>query len=125
MDNPMVRVARLDHDQVYFGLVEKPLAEVQAGELVFGDPALAEELPFGARYVDRDCDLAAGAYRWESAAGAFEPLPSSQRKAAIEAPTLEQAFYDFVTDQGRITPSAPRVAAWAQWFRKSMEAIGK
>ena len=123
MENTTVRVAVLDHDQVYFGLTEKPLAEVQPGELVFGDPALAEELPFGTLYVDRDCDLSPGVYRWNGKS--FEPLPRHQRKAAIEAPTLEQAFYDFVTDQGRITPSAPRVAAWAQWFRKSMEGRGK
>ncbi len=116
MDNPMVRVARLDHDQVYFGLVEKPLEEVQAGELVFGAPELAGGLPAGAMYVDRDCDLPPGAYRWNGKA--FEPLPRSQRKAAIEAPTLEQAFFDFAMNGA----GGVRWKAWADWFAKTMEA---
>lgn len=121
METPMVRVARLDHEQVYFGLVEKPLAEVKAGELVFGPPELAKQLPLGAAYVDRHCDLPSGAYRWEAGKAAFEPLPRAQRKSALEAPSLEQAFYDFLTNG----PEGKSVRAWAEWFRKTMDGRTK
>jgi hypothetical protein len=122
MEKPSAKVARLDHDQVYWGLEDRPLAEIKAGDLVFGDPVLAELLPKGAVYVDRDCDLAGGQQRWDAAAGCFVPLPEAARKPGPTAPTLEQAFYDYLT----IGKKAPRVVAWCEWMKKTMdEAIRK
>lgn len=119
-------VAVLDHDGVYWPPLEERLAEtVKPGELVFGDPALTDVLPAGAIYVDVDCDLPGGKYRWDGKAKRFEPLPREQRKEMPQAPTLEQAFYDFVTDGGRVTPTPPLVAAWVAWFRKTFDESGK
>lgn len=64
MQQIMVRLARLDAERVYLGLSEPlPLAEVKDGDFVFGAPELREQLPEGAVYVERDCDLPAGKYR--------------------------------------------------------------
>lgn len=113
------RVAVLDHDGVYWKLEEKPVAEVTDGDLVFGPRVLAVLCP-SARYVDADCDLPGGRYKWNGTAGRFEPLLREQRKAAPAAPTLEQAFYGFLT-QGA---EDPRVTAWLDHFRKTMDRVG-
>lgn len=64
MEALMARVARLDAERIYMGLGDPvPAAEVQAGDFVFGDPALREALPEGAIWVERDCDLPPAKYR--------------------------------------------------------------
>jgi hypothetical protein len=64
MQELQVRLARLDAERVFLGLSEPlPLAEVRAGDFVFGAPEAKALLPEGAVYVERDCDLAAGKYR--------------------------------------------------------------
>jgi hypothetical protein len=122
MDQPSAKVARLDHDQVYWGLEERAIADIKSGELVFCAPELAEQLPEGAIYVARDCDLPGGQQRWDAGGRCFVPVPALHRKPAPTAPTLEQAFYDFLT----IGPDAVRVVAWRNWMKKTMdEAIRK
>lgn len=120
MKTPSAKVARLDHDLVYWGLEDRAVADIKPGDLVFGDPVLAELIPEGAVYVDRDCDLAGGQQRWDGAAGRFVPLPAAQRKPSPTAPTMEQAFYDLLT----IGPDAPRVIAWRGWMKQSMDERG-
>jgi hypothetical protein len=119
-----IRVARLDHDNVFFGLEERAIADVRPGELVFGPADCAEALPSGAVYVDRDCDNAPGKYKWVAgtgdAVGQFVPLPLSQQKPAEKGPTLEQCVYDLIM----FGASAPRVQAWARWFEKTIDAQG-
>lgn len=88
----MVKVARIDHDRVYFGLDDKALADVVSGDVVFGDAALCARLPAGAVYVGRDCDLPGGRYQWDGKA--FQPLPPQLQKKAESAPDLERAFYE-------------------------------
>lgn len=121
MKNPMVRIARLDHDLVYWGLGEEmPCGDAKAGDLVFGDPVAIPALPEGAVYVDRGCDLPHGMQRWNATARRFEPLPREQRKAAPEAPTLEQALYDYLaTLPAAALPT--RTAAWCAWFRRTVD----
>jgi hypothetical protein len=115
-------VAVLDHDGVYWPPLEPRLPDaVKAGELVFGPPELQKVIPEGAVYVDAGCDLAGGQYKWNALMRRFDPLPREQRKEAPKAPTLEQAFYDFVTDGGQARPLQPRVAAWVDWFVKTLD----
>lgn len=117
MEQPMVKVARLDHDQVFWGLEERALAEVVAGDAVFCAPELVGELPEGALWIERDADNQPGLYRLDLQAKRFMPLPPAQRKAAPGAPTLEEAVYDLIT-QGK---DAPRVKAWLGWMKNSMD----
>jgi hypothetical protein len=78
----MARIARLDHDRVFFGLgAPVPLDQVKAGDFVFGAPELAEALPAGAVYMEPRLRPAAGRYRLQapnahSACWHFVPLPS-------------------------------------------------
>lgn len=118
---PRVRIALLDHDGVYWPpLLERALGDVVAGDIVFCDRELAELLPEGAIYVDRNCDLAGGQYTWNGEAKSFIPLPRHRRKESAGVPTLEQAFYDLITEG----PSAPRVQAWCVWFKQSLDERG-
>jgi hypothetical protein len=63
----LARVARLTAERVYHGLSEPmPLAEVKAGDFVFGPPELKEALAqagIHAVWVERDCDLPPWRYR--------------------------------------------------------------
>ena len=89
--------AKLDHDRVYWGVEE---VEALAPDDV--------EVP-------ADCDLKPGMYRWDGAT--FALLAHAQRKSAPEAPTIEQAFYDLLTTG----PEAPRVVAWRDWMKQTMD----
>jgi hypothetical protein len=120
MANLVARVARLDHDQVYWGLEDHPVKDVKAGDLVFGDPSLKDVIPQGAVYVDLDCDLPGGKYRWNSQLRRFDPLPRGQQKEMPQAPTLEQAFYDFCLKFG-VEQLPTRTAAWCQWMKNSVD----
>jgi hypothetical protein len=99
---------KLDHDDVYFGC-EKLAAgeEAAAGDIV----------------LDHAPDNAPGLYRWLYPEARLEPLPKTKQKAAPDAPTLEQAFYELVhavIPSGSPLPS--RIAAWCAWFEKSFDA---
>lgn len=119
---PTALVAVLDHDGVYWPPLEQRLPEaVQSGELVFGPPELQGVLPEGAVYVGTACDLPGGRYQWNAAMGRFDPLPREMRKETPRAPTLEQAFHDLVTNAGQNRPQQPRVAAWVDWFEKTVD----
>jgi hypothetical protein len=105
---------KLDHDDVYFGC-----EEVLAGE----------EITFGADDVvlDHAPDNAPGMYRWSRTGKRFEPLPKTQQKTELGAPTLEQAFYELTSAwmQGAGPDSLPpRVMAWRAGFEKSIDNRG-
>lgn len=125
MSAQAVRVARIDHDRVFWELGPPvPAGEVPAGAFVFGDPAIA--LPEGVIWIDRDCDLPGGRYCLAAPDAAhpvwhFEPLPPEQQKAEEGAPTLEQAVYDLITIGG----DAPRAQAWAKWFESTLDERAK
>lgn len=93
----------LDHDDVYFGC--EPIAP---GE----DPAAGDIV------LDHAPDNAPGQYRWLREEKKFHALGKAQQKTVQGAPTLEQAFYDFV----KYGADTPRVEAWCAWFEKTIEA---
>ena len=116
-------VAKFDHDGIFWPPLEpRRLEAVNAGDVVFGDPALKDVLPAGALYVGESCDNAGGRYKWDGQR--FVPLPREQRKAEAGVPTLEQAVYDYFSS---LDPAAlpKRSAAWCEWFRRSMDERGK
>jgi hypothetical protein len=117
------KVARLDHDQVYFGLDDKAVDELAAGDVVFGDPALADGLPAGAVYVGRDCDLPGGRYKWDGKT--FVPLPPTLQKKAESAPDHERAFYELCRCLYNATPAAvpPATIAWCVSYERSFDAV--
>jgi hypothetical protein len=116
----MARVARLDHERVYWGLSDPAaLSTLKAGDFVFGAPELAKTLPAGVVYVERDCDLPGGRYRLEApnahnATWHFAPLEPQHVKRALTGPNLEQAFHDFLRKgkQGAV------VQAWLKFYEK-------
>lgn len=99
----MAHRAKIDHDGVYWGVEE--VASLAAGD--FEVPA--------------DCDCKPGAYRLMPAKGDepayLEPIEPQNIKAVAGAPTLEQAFYAFLADG----PDAPRVKAWREAFKTTVE----
>jgi hypothetical protein len=125
MEIPTVKVARLDHDLVYFGLQPRPIGEVKPGDLVFCPAELAAELPEGARRVDVDCDLPAGTHRWNAEGGRFDLLPRAQRKTEQTAPDVARALYDFfwVAYQRDPTAVPPATLAWCLAYEKSVDAL--
>lgn len=125
MEQRMVRVARLDHDLVYWGLVEKPLAAVQAGELVFCPPELRDQLPDGARWVDAGCDLAGGVCKWNAELGRFDPLPRTLRKKLEEQVPHERALYELLkANHQRDAAGVPSPCIeWALGFEKSLDSM--
>lgn len=123
----LARVAKLDFDQVYWGLGEPiPVDQVVAGDKVFGDPALRKALPEGAVWVERDCDFTADKFGKYKLVGPdddaqfwrFVPLPQSQQKSAEEAASLEQALYDLAIELGA---KSPRVLSWCKAFEQTVE----
>lgn len=95
----------LDHDDVYFGC--EPIAP---GE----DPAAGDVV------LDHAPDNAPGQYRWLREEKRFHALGKAQQKTVQGAPTLEQAFYGFLTGG----PQDPRTKAWCDWFETTFDAKG-
>jgi len=96
---------KLDSDDVYFGCA--PITEADIPSL---DP--------GAVVVDIAPDNPPGCYRWMRDSGYLAPLEKSQQRTEPGVPTIEQAFYDFLT----IGPDAARVMAWREWYAKTVDA---
>lgn len=125
MTQSQIRIAKLDHDGIYWGLEVKAAAALAAGDLVFCARAVLEgeeplELPIGAVWVGEDCDLAPGAYRWNADDRRFVPLPKGQRKAAPEAPSLEQALADYLRAQPADS-LPPRTSAWLAFMKTTID----
>lgn len=105
-----VFVADLDADGVYWGVIEKPRADIAEADF---------EVP-------KDCDLAPGKYRYNAAPDriggpGFDPLERSKQKAAPTAPTFERALYDLI-----VNPDDHKYAIeWAKWYETTMEAPTK
>lgn len=100
--------AKLDFDQVYWGVEE--VAQLAAGDV----------------QVPADCDLRVGAYRWDAKNARFEPLPPSQVKKAEGAPSLEQAFAALVDHVKQIdtagTVDLPAsVQAWREHYNTTLD----
>lgn len=126
----MARMARLDADQVFWGLGDPvPLDQVPTGAFVFGDPAIVDALKGVATWIDRDCDLPGGRYKLVGPDGKqpnwrFEPLPVSLQKTTEAAPDLERAFYEMCkalqTASGAIAPAS---LAWCLAYERSFDAV--
>jgi hypothetical protein len=125
MEQATVKAARLDHDQVYWGLLTKALEELKEGDLVFCTLAMREQLPVGVRWVDVDCDLPAGQQKWNAEKGCFQPLPRSLRKNAPDAITSERALYELLKGMHERDPASVPGASveWALGFEKTVDAI--
>lgn len=105
-----MRVAQLDVDDVYLGMVE--LAE--------GVQPTAQQIA-----TINDCDLTPGRYKWirharNAFGGEFVPLESTAVRPAPDMPTVEEVVALLI-----LKPSDPRLAKWANWFRRSMDASGR
>lgn len=94
---------KLDHDDVYFGCEPIEESVIAVGDVV----------------LDHAPDNPPGRYRWSRDQIQLEPLPESKQKAAPGAPTLEQAFQDFLLNGAE----GPRVKAWREWFESTVEGI--
>lgn len=96
----------LDADGVFFGSTPIDPAAVQPGDVV----------------LDHAPDNPPGCYRWMPEANGvpahLQPLPKEQQKTAPGAPTLEQAFADYLTNGS----TGARVSAWAAWFKTTPAA---
>lgn len=99
---------KLDHDDVYFGCEEISQEEADA-HLGVNDVVL-----------DHAPDNAPGQYRWLREEKRFHALEKAQQKTVAGAPTLEQAFYDFVKN-GEL---AHKTKAWCDWFEKTLDGKG-
>lgn len=106
--------ARLDHDLVYWGPEE--VAELGPDDVAAPDDAIR-----------------VGCYRWQPAkdgeCGHWVPLEPRQVKKQEGAPTLEQAFADYleamVSDEviaGTVLPR--RTKAWLEAFKISIDERG-
>src|SRR4051812_1210105 len=125
MEQKTVKVARLDHDQVFWGLVTKSLDELREGDLVFCSLGLREELPAGVRWVDVACDLPAGQQKWSADKGCFQPLPRNRRKSAPDAITSERALYELLKamHEGDAASLPAPSLEWALGFERTVDAI--
>lgn len=92
---------RLDHDDVYFGCDEISQDAVIESDVV----------------LDHAPDNPPGRYRWNREHQRLQVLPTEQQKAAQAAPTLEQAFQDFLLNGAE----GARVKAWRKWFETTTD----
>lgn len=141
MSELMARVAKTDHDRVFWGLGDPVAPEaLKAGDFVFGDRALAAKLPAGAFYIDLDCDAAPGQYRFVEharvteapAPGAMaiatywrlEPLPRGLVKSQPDELTAERALYEQLRLVHETNPAglAPLARAWAKAYESTWDA---
>lgn len=125
----MARVAKLDHDQVYWGLGDPvPLEELKPGDRVFGDPALKDALPEGVVYVERDCDLPPGRYQLSAPSADhpfwhFVPLDARRARLVPDAPNAERALYELALDlYKRDHHLPPYLLDWALWWETTIDA---
>jgi len=94
---------KLDHEDVYFGC-----EPIEGSDVIESDVVL-----------DHAPDNPHGRYRWLRDHKTLELLPIERQKAELGAPTLEQAFHDFLLNG----PEGSRVKAWRKWFESTLEGI--
>jgi hypothetical protein len=114
------RLADLDADEVYWGMVDRDAAV--AGDVVFR----SEEIPEGDRvpgvvYLPGECDLAPGRYRWNADSVSFDPLSNFMQRHERGAPIPERALYELVRALQAGGASVPEyTASWADWYQQSI-----
>lgn len=137
-----IKIAKLDHDGVYWGLEDATLEQLAAGAVVFCARAALEPgeqlddmdepqpmppaivLPEGVVWAGEDCDLAHGAYVWNAKERRFDALPPKQRKVAQGAPDLARALFDYWSS--RPWAELPEsVRAWVLWMRVTVDELGR
>jgi hypothetical protein len=108
-----MKVALLDHNQVYQGLREIDLAEFDARVHVY-----AEE--FGG-----DCDLPPGKYYWDAEHSQFCPFDDGLSAAPLPfAPSAEQALASVIRAAlGAGVPVGAPAEAWLAAFSKTIDAL--
>ncbi len=98
-------------------------AKFDAADIYWGPEEVAE---LGATdlEVPADCDNKPGAYRAhrdaEGRVTRLDPLPPHQVVEQPGVPTIEQAFYGFLSGGA----SDERVKSWVAWFEKTFDARG-
>lgn len=118
-----VQVAKFDADGVYWGLEEKPLAEVKSGDVVFNAETFEHDEIAGVIWMVGGCDNAGGRYIFNRQLHRFEPLARHHVKDAPDSPLFERALYELVLEHVRA--GAPRVPdytkAWALHYETTMD----
>lgn len=97
----MIKAALLDAQNVYLGIVEVQKDQLTSRHL----PQVSE------------CDLEPGRYRWNGKY--FELIESTKAEPEPGVPGLEEVVYLLATGDAKNA----RVAAWCEWYRKTIDAI--
>jgi hypothetical protein len=121
-----VQIADLDANGIYWGMKEKDLAEVAAGDIVFGAEGIAlEDRIEGVMYLVGSCDLPHGVQKWNPAKKCFEPLKRQDIPGSRATPSLEKALYAqvlvIVRDDVMEVPQA--TLDWALWYESTLEGL--
>lgn len=119
-----VNVAKLDADGVYWGIEQKPLAEVTAADVVFDAETFARDIDAPGFFIAGGCDNPPGRYRWNAEMRQFVPLKGREVRELPSPPSLERAFYALVAaleTSGTALP-AP-VAAWVSWYSQTFDVM--
>jgi hypothetical protein len=103
-----VHVANVDHDGVYWGVIEKHRDDVTAEDF---------EVP-------KECDLKPGRYKLNRdpkrvGGPGFDPLERSKQKSAPTSPTFEEALYALIRG------NKAKAEAWAEHYEKTLDAKKK
>lgn len=121
-----VHVADLDANGIYWGLKEKDLAAVVAGDVVFGAEGIAlDDRIDGVTYLVGSCDLPHGVQKWTAAKSCFEPLKRQDIPGSRATPSMEKALYAqilvMVRDDVMEVPQA--ALDWALWYESTLEGL--
>jgi len=115
-----VQVAKLDADSVYWGLDEKALEEVKAGDVVFNAETFEHEDVDGVVFLVGGCDLKPGQYRWDGAQ--FVPLKLKTPQPQPATPLVERALHELVSEMIAAGASVPEYTRkWHAWYAQSLD----
>lgn len=119
----MVKVAKLDAERIFWGIEEKPLDEVKAGDVVFGAETLKRKDIDGVTFVEGDCDNPGGKYRWNEELQRFDPLSRMDIRQTPTSPLAERALYELVLEHVKAgAPAVPRYTLdWALWYEQTLD----
>lgn len=116
----MLTVADLDVDRVYWGVTQKAAEDIAAGDVVFKAEQIAPQLRVeGVWYIDGDCDLARGRYRWSPELRRFDPLGRFAQTRERTAPVPERALYEIILAWPGTVPDYAK--QWADWYQLTID----
>lgn len=117
-----MKVANIDADGIYWGMKDAEIAV--AGDVVFGAEQIAAEARIeGVVYLDGECDLPGGKYRWNAESGQFLALARTAQRASPLIPSSDHALYAFLLEAARRDLSAvpPYSRTWALWYETTFD----